>query len=252
MLRSTGLLNLFSGMREVAGGYGAGLKLIPMKGDREITLGAYEIPVQKALIENAQPGGVVYDVGANVGYFSLLAARRVGPEGRVYAFEPVARNAAAIERSARANGFHAVEVFEKAVGAADGAADLNLARHIGGAMLASVGTPPDWRATVEVEVVALDGFIDVLGLRPPSLVKIDVEGAELDVLRGLTRTIEAHSPIMIIEIDDANEAGLQSKARDLSAALAGLGYDATLLAPSYPDAEWSVAHFLATPRGSAR
>jgi hypothetical protein len=139
MLRSTGLLNLFSDMREVAGGYGAGLKLIPMKGDREITLGAYEIPVQKALIENAQPGGVVYDVGANVGYFSLLAARRVGPEGRVYAFEPVARNAAAIERSARANGFHAVEVFEKAVGAADGAADLNLARHIAGA------PPSKWR-----------------------------------------------------------------------------------------------------------
>lgn len=252
MLGSNRLLNLFSDMREVAGGYGAGLKLIPMTGDREITLGTYEVPVQKALIENAEPGGVVYDVGANIGYFSLLAARRVGPKGQVYAFEPVARNAAAIERSARANSFDTVTVFERAVGAAHGVTELNLARHIGGAMLASVGAPPDWRGSVDVEVVALDGFIDAMGLRPPSLIKIDVEGAEMDVLRGLTRTLEANAPVMIIELDDLDAAALESKARDLLAALSGLAYDAARLAPSYSEAGWSVAHFLATPRGAAR
>ncbi len=247
MLRHTGLSNLFSDVREIAAGHGAGLKIIPLKGDREIALGTYEAPVQQALIENVERGGVVYDIGANIGYFTMLAARRVGPAGQVYAFEPVARNAAAIERSARLNGFDAVEVFERAVGAAGGIAELNLARHIGGAMLASVGAPPDRSGSVDVEVVALDEFVDALGLRPPSLVKIDVEGAELDVLRGMTGTLKAQAPVLIVELDDATAAGLETKARELAALLAGLGYGLASLAPSYPAAGWSVAHFLAEP-----
>ena len=145
MLRLGKLSALFSDVRRIAGGEGTGLRIIPLEGDREIALGSYETPVQKALLDNVAAGGVVYDIGANVGFFSLLAARRVGPQGRVYALEPVARNAAAIERSARLNGFGAIEVFAKAAGAASGIAELNLARHIGGAVLASVGAPPDRR-----------------------------------------------------------------------------------------------------------
>ena len=130
-----------------------------MKGDREIALGTYEAPVQRALVDSADVGDVVFDIGANVGFFSMLAARQVGPAGQVYAFEPVAGNASAIERSARLNGFDWVEVFDKAAGATCGMAELNLAHHIGGAMLASVGAPPDQRGSVTVDVVALDEFI---------------------------------------------------------------------------------------------
>lgn len=244
MLRSTRLSNLFSDVRQITGGPGAGLKIVPLKGDREISLGTYEAPVQQALIDNVGPGGVVYDIGANVGFFTMLAARWVGPTGRVYAFEPVARNADAIKRSTRLNGFDAVEVFEKAVGATSGMAELNLAQHIGGAMLASVGAPPDQRGSVAVETVALDDFIATLGLRPPSLVKVDVEGAELDVLRGMAATLNAHGPVLIAEIDDATEAGLEQKTRELSALLTGLGYELSGLIPSYPGIGWRVAHFV--------
>ena len=247
MLGLGNLSALFSDVRRIAGGEGAGLRIIPLEGDREIALGSYETPVQEALLDNVAAGGVVYDIGANVGFFSLLAARRVGPQGRVYAFEPVARNAAAIERSARLNGFVALEVFTKAAGAASGIAELNLARHIGGAVLASVGAPPDRRGSVSVEVVAIDDLIRERGLRSPSLVKMDVEGAELEVIRGMKATLQAHRPVVICELDDATEAGLEQKIDELSALLAGLGYGLERLASCYPGVGWQVAHFVARP-----
>ncbi len=247
MLTPAGLTGLFSEARDIRGGPGAGLKIIPLQGDREITLGTYEVPVQQALTGNLAPDDVVYDIGANIGYFTMLAARRVGRGGQVYAFEPVARNAAAIGRSARLNGFDGVTVFEKAVGATAGMAELNIARHIGGAMLASIGAPPDRRGSVEVEVVVIDDFIHDRRLRPPTLVKIDVEGAELDVLRGMVRTLRVHGPVLIVELDDATAPGLEAKTAALADLLRGLDYALAPLAPSYPAAGWSVAHFVARP-----
>ncbi len=247
MLGAGRISTLFSDVRRIADGPGAGLKIVPLEGDREIALGRYEVPVQTALFANLDDGGVFYDIGANIGFFSLLASRRVGPRGRVYAFEPLPRNAAAIERSARLNGFSGLEVFEVAAGAESGVADLNLARHIGGAVLASVGTPPDRRGSIAVEIVAIDDVIAERGLRPPSLVKIDVEGAEPDVIRGMRATLQTHRPALIVELDDATDAGLERKTDDLFALLAGLGYRLERLAPGYPDIAWRVAHFVARP-----
>lgn len=247
MLGSGKLAALFSDVRRVAGGPGEGLKIVPLEGDREIARGTYEAPVQAAVLANIEPGGVVYDIGANVGFFSLLAARQVGLEGSVYAFEPVPRNAAAIERSARLNGFSNLEVFALAAGAAGGIEDLNLARHIGGAVLAAIGAPPDRNGSVPVEVVAIDEFIPARSLRPPSLVKIDVEGAELAVLRGMSATLRAHQPILICELDDAAEAGLAAKLADLAALLGNAGYALERLDPSYRDIPWQVAHLVARP-----
>lgn len=244
----SGLARMFSGVREIRAGAGAGLKIIPLRGDREITLGIYEAPVAHALTENLRQGGVFYDIGANIGYFTMLAARQVGPVGRVCAFEPVARNAAAIVRSARLNGFGNIDVFEKAAGARGGVAELNLAHHIGGAMLASIGAPPDRSGSVEVDVVTIDDFADARGLPPPSLVKIDVEGAELEVLRGMTETLRSHAPVLIVELDDATASGLEEKTRALGDLLAGLEYTLAPLAPAYPAAGWSVAHFVARQR----
>ncbi len=247
MLGAGKISTLFSDVRRIAAGEGAGLKIVPLEGDREIAEGSYEIPVQEALVANLAEGGVVYDIGANVGFFALLAARCVGPQGRVYAFEPVPRNAAAIERSARLNGFAGLEVLTLAAGAESGVAELNVARHIGGAVLASVGTPPDRRGAIAVEVVTIDDAIAARGLRPPSLVKVDVEGAELDVIRGMRATLAAHRPVLVCELDDATEAGLEDKTGALVALLAGLGYTVERLAPGYGDIAWQVAHFVARP-----
>ena len=88
--------------------------------------GLLELPVQEAMRRLLGPGDVFYDVGANVGFFALAGARQVGPAGAVYAFEPVAENAAAIRAATELNGLAQVEVIEQAAGRAAGSDRLLL------------------------------------------------------------------------------------------------------------------------------
>ncbi|WP_457811050.1 FkbM family methyltransferase [Sinorhizobium meliloti] len=98
---------------------------------------------------------------------------------------------------------------------------------------------------LEVDVTTLDDAIARHGLRPPSLVKIDVEGAEIEVLRGMTETLRTHRPSIIYEIDDATREGLDRKARQIAALLTSAGYVLAALPPSYTEQSWHVQHLLA-------
>ena len=109
------LRGLFSETRAIADGEAAGLKLFAHGAQPDFAKGIYEMPIQRTIAGSLDDGDCFYDVGANIGFFSLIAARRVGETGKVYAFEPVHRNAAGIERSAELNGFaERLEVFEEA------------------------------------------------------------------------------------------------------------------------------------------
>lgn len=246
------LRNRLSRTRVVAEGRGAGLKLSARRADWNFARGTYEIPVQEALVSNLRQGDVFYDIGANIGFFSNLAARQVGKSGRVYAFEPVPSNATAIARSARLNDMNTIEVIAEAVGATTGRAELVLARHIGGAALASADEPPDPAGRLEVTVTTLDDAIMQRSMRPPSLVKIDVEGAEIDVLRGMMETLRTHRPTVIYEVDSESRESLARKATPLAELLSAAGYEITPLANSYPDIAWQVEHAIARPKGCDR
>jgi FkbM family methyltransferase len=241
------LVTLFSDTQLIAEGEAAGLKIVARGADPNFARGTYELPIQQLLASHLDPGEVFYDIGANLGFFSLIAARRTGPAGQVYAFEPVPQNAAAIERSARLNGFGTIRVFAEAAGATTGHAELLLAHHIGGAALASADTPPDMSGRMNVMVTTIDEAIERRGLRPPSLVKIDVEGAEMDVLLGMTGTLRSHRPTVIYELDDARCEGLERKARTIASFMASKEYGLTVLPASYSNQDWQVAHVLALP-----
>ena len=137
------ILGALLNVQAIAAGEAAGLKLGAYGADSEFRLGTYERPVQVAIAASLSAGDVFYDVGANVGFFSLIAARKVGPQGCVYAFEPVPSNVSVITCCAQLNNFDKITVFQEAVGVATGRAELLLAHHIGGATLASAGAPPD-------------------------------------------------------------------------------------------------------------
>ena len=148
-------------------------------------LGHYERAVQRFLQENVAPGDVVYDVGAHVGFFSVCAARR---GATVYAFEPLAANAARLERNAGLNALE-IHTVEAAAWSETGTVDL---------------VPGDSEkefhavAGAGVPSIALDEFAE--RERPPTLMKLDVEGAEADVLRGARGILAGARPTIVCEL----------------------------------------------------
>jgi FkbM family methyltransferase len=214
-LRAQALRFLFSrlerGILRVPQGRGRGLILdmshIPISHAHAgaLAAGSLESSVQEALVRHLAPGGVVYDIGANLGFFSLVAARLVGPEGRVYAFEPAPDNAEAIRRNAELNLVGNIVVIPRAVSSRRGTARLQIVDDQSWSRLEEFGGHPDTERVLEVETVTIDELVGDGELLPPALVKVDVEGAELAVLEGMRRTIEEHRPAIVCELHGTNE-----------------------------------------------
>ncbi len=231
-------------------GPGTGLRMDLRWASAWYARGDVEPEAQRRIVETLGPGDVFYDVGANVGFFSLLAARRVGEAGEVWAFEPAPKQARAIRRNARRNRLDNIHVIEAAVAAAPGEGTLALAEHPGGAaLLGAAAPPPDAAGTRPVRVVSVDSVVDE-GAPPPRLVKIDVEGAELAVVEGMTRTIETHRPWILCELDAPGDEELEAKRAAVAAALAQRGMAVETLTSGYAGS-WRVAHLWAAPEREA-
>ncbi|MCB0209167.1 MAG: FkbM family methyltransferase [Anaerolineae bacterium] len=229
-------------------GAGRGLRFNPAAANPGYALGTNEKPVQKAIAHYLRPGQVFYDIGANVGFFTAIAAKRVGPTGFVYAFEPVPENAQSIRHNINLNGFSQVTVFEQAVSDKSGVGALFVTHYAGGSTLSTVGKPSDTREVINVSLISIDDLVTRRTLLPPSLVKIDVEGAELDVLKGMRHTLKKHRPLLIYEIDDGNNERFRQKQNSCEAFLKNLDYTIIALEDSYQDNLWFVANFLARPQ----
>lgn len=223
----------------IAHGAAAGLRINAGGAHPGYALGTSEPLVQDALERHVHSGDVVYDIGANIGFFTIITARLVGPAGHVYAYEPLRENVVALERNIALNDFRNVTVRPCAVSRHDGSALLEVAPEPNWAQLESVGTRPDVQGRVRVDTVALDSEL-ARGARPPSIVKIDVEGAELEVLDGMLETLRRHRPVVLAEMHGRN--------REVAERLRGAGYALSILEGKDPveDAEWWV-HVLALP-----
>lgn len=163
--------------------------------------GTLEPSVQEALRRKVRRGAVVYDVGANLGYVSLLAAVLTGPSGQVHAFEPLPENAEAIRETVAANGLENVVVHEAAVSDTGGHAEFLGVGEASWSHLADRGEHSGTRERLRVVTVALDDY----PLPAPDVVKIDVEGSEIAVLRGMRRLLEEARPALIVELHETND-----------------------------------------------
>lgn len=249
VLRRTGLADR---PRRVEAGPGAGLLISRAGASADYRHGTNELPVQAAVVDGLAPGGAFLDVGANVGFFSLLAARAVGPEGSVHAIEPVPFNIGQIKVNAAANRFGNVSVVEAAASSSSGTTTLLLAEHPGGAVVASAGAPPDPAGSVEVRAVTVDELVASGEVPPPTLVKIDVEGAEVAALEGMADTLRTHRPLVVCEVDGADDESLAARRAQIVALLERSGYEVEPLERSYDGGDWSVEHLVARPTGEAR
>jgi FkbM family methyltransferase len=158
------------------------------------TSGGLEPGVRRVITALLEPGMIAADVGANVGLLTLACARAVGPEGRVYAFEPEAGPRKQLEKTLYLNGLRWVELSATALGARPGRRTLHVSSILGHSSLYAL--PDETTTACEVEVARLDDAIPA-GLTV-DLVKIDVEGAELDVLEGMGRILAQNTDIAII------------------------------------------------------
>jgi FkbM family methyltransferase len=148
----------------------------------------------KRILAAVRPRGVVYDIGANIGVLSLAVAGHHRQDGVVvHAIEPEPRNAAELDRNIALNGLGRVVVHRCALGATCGRATLYVEGETGSGAHSLVSDHANARRAVEVEVLAAAEFARRIA-SPPDLVKIDVEGAELEVLRGLTPLLEERPP----------------------------------------------------------
>lgn len=206
---------------------------------------ALEPDVSKAIRDHLRPGMTALDVGANQGLLSLLMADRVGPHGKVIAFEPYPPNLATIRKVfADARLADRVDLVPKVV--SDGSADhvrLYFGRGQSCCEINILGKDIDGQNTdaalpTDVPAVSLDHHLSPD--RRVDLVKIDVEGAESLVLRGMQRTLKRHRPTLIIEVHSPDNwqhvAGLR-----------GLGYQLTTLEgqPLNPADHFPARHVLA-------
>ncbi len=162
--------------------------------------GTYEPAVCRAIRRLVRPGWVCADVGANLGYFTLLLALRAGPVGRVVAFEANLDNAAELRYNVTLNGYEGC-VWVEPVAVSDGSQErvkLFPGSRSSPSTWSIVGPEAESPATgIEVPALALDDYF------PPDarldLVKIDVEGAEPQVLAGMDHLISHRRPLVIVE-----------------------------------------------------
>jgi FkbM family methyltransferase len=183
---------------EAGPGQGLWFELNPRTGQHYLR-GQTETVIQDILVQRLQEGMVFYDLGANIGLFSLLAARLVGSTGQVISFEPDPDSAERLERNIARNGYQNTTVIQAGVWSTTEkrsfkVADASSPDHGVGRFTAEEADGKN----ILVECVALDDF--VRNVPAPDAIKCDVEGAEIEVLRGAKKVLQEHKPWIICEL----------------------------------------------------
>jgi FkbM family methyltransferase len=186
-------------------GVGRGLKFNTAESIAGYAVGISEPDLQAAMQLLTHEGMVVYDIGANVGFFSILLARLVGPTGHVYAFEPVPANARQILYNARLNGFSNIHVDVAAVGGSEGRSAFRVTDFSTTGKLESVGAVGVQTDEIAASIRQLDAIVLKRGTPAPALIKIDTEGAEAEILKGATEVLKCARPVLLIELHNTHE-----------------------------------------------
>ncbi|MBZ5701823.1 MAG: FkbM family methyltransferase [Acidobacteriia bacterium] len=207
---------------------------------RSFAYGTWEPAVTEVLQAQIQPGMTALDIGAHVGFYSLLLARLVGPRGRVISFEPMPDNFARLVENLRLNQLQQVTPVNLAVLARSGELEANVPE--GEPYSGSISLYQDYGTPrIRVRATSLDEFFANSAERL-EFIKMDVEGAEGEVLRGGIETLRRFRPRFLIELHHFDG---DVSANPVPALLESLNYDVTWLE------RWKMtSHILAVPRNA--
>ena len=194
--------------------------------------------------EVVRPGDVVVDLGANMGYFTLLAARLVGSEGRVFAFEPEPTNFAHLTRNIELNAYRQVTAYQKAVSDRYGSAKLFICTYDSGhhtinqfdGIAAYARGRPATAEWVEIDTVPLDEFLGEAAARV-GVLKMDIEGAEALALDGMRRILTENRglrvfteffPLLLTKMGSSPDAYARRLIHDFGFTVYAIGQDYSL------------------------
>jgi FkbM family methyltransferase len=216
----------------VAGGELVGMHMrLDLQAEKDYWLGTYEADLQEALKELVEPGMVAYDVGANIGFTTLLLAKRVGEDGRVYAFEALPANLERLNENVALNDLDAnVIIVPKAVVNAQKSTRFLVGPSGGmGKAEGSLGRQGvAYHETITVDGVSLDGYVYESGNPPPQVIKMDIEGGEVLALPGMERLLDEVRPVLLIELHGHEAAEIAWST------LSEAGYQLHKMAPGFP------------------
>lgn len=205
----------------------------------------YEREFTNTFLEEARGAAVIYDIGANVGIYSLMAAK-VNPAANIVAFEPEPHLTQLIGRSAKANGFTNIDVRRICLGDADGEVQLSLAG-VSGHHVAVAGEGE----SITTPIARLDSLIGRGEIAPPDLIKIDAEGYEFKILSGLGDMLAKHAPKIVIEVHEHFMLRYGDSFEALQALMRDAGYEGRLLrkpAPGEAEDVHRQSHYLFAPK----
>jgi len=199
----------------------------------------YEIATIEFIKKTLKEGDIFLDIGTNIGYVAAVAADLVGKNGEVYAFEPIPLYFESLKRLALNNPKYHIIANQCALGEDNGQTKIDFAKppNIGGSSMASGVLPSSIpRDTIEVPVMRLDDYIEQKKIKKDkiALIKIDVEGFEFPVLKGLRKYFEntKHRPEIICEITPSAYPLLGASRQELIIYMKQYGYEAyNIMAP---------------------
>lgn len=185
--------------------------MFSIRADNRFVFGTYEPDSMAELTELVGPQDTVYDMGAHHGYYAMAMARLT--QGRVHAFEPLPENIRILKRHFDVNQIRNVVLHETAMAKEVGFVDFsNLDATVSNTYIQDSKSFQSAQNRVRVPTTSVDEL--VFGdpkLEPPNLMKIDVEGAEHDVLQGAARTVDAYHPVILLATHDSHLPGIKDR-----------------------------------------
>jgi len=177
------------------------------------------------LKKNLKEGDVFIDAGANVGSYTLIAAKQVGSTGRVFAFEPAGEIYNMLYENITLNGYQNVKAEKKALLDKNTTIDLFLANKINLGMSSIYHHDTESGGVEKVVAVRLDDYVNNQNINRIDLIKIDVEGSEMYALKGMQQTLEKHKPKILIELKEETHLQSDHSINEIISYLNKLGYE---------------------------
>lgn len=191
--------------------------------DNGFILGFYETSLRDIINTHLKEGNCFFDLGAHWGYFTLIAAKKVGYKGKVCSFEPMPMNFNRLQTNVNKNHLQQVELFELAISNKNGSVHFSNSSD----SFANTYLGTNKSDSLEVKTKSLDYLVFNESLPNPDFIKIDVEGAELDVLLGSTQILQTHRPLLHLSTHEIHRDGVDEKCVRL---LKENGYNVQLIA----------------------